>query len=138
MIGVAELQARSPHRLSLPFAPESVRAARHALEDWFDGSVDRIELVADCRLVVSELVGNAVRHARPLANGTVDVHWWCTDHELAISVTDGGSRTKPELVDAPLDALAGRGLSLVDALSRRWWVERSGTRTTVHVVLSLA
>jgi anti-sigma regulatory factor (Ser/Thr protein kinase) len=137
MADVDELQARSPYRLSLPFAPESVRAARRALEDWFNDSVDRVELVADCRLVVSELVGNAVRHARPLSGGTVDVDWRCSDHELAISVTDGGSPSTPEAVDAPTDALTGRGLSIVEALAHRWWVERSAARTTVHAVVSL-
>jgi anti-sigma regulatory factor (Ser/Thr protein kinase) len=138
MSGVDELQARSPRRLSLPFSPESVGTARHALDDWLDDSVDRQEFAADCRLVVSELVGNAVRHARPLAGGTVDVHWRCSDHELSISVTDGGAPSAPQVVDAPLDAPAGRGLSIVQALSHHWWVERSGARTTVHVVLSLA
>ena len=33
----------------------------------------------DARLVVSELVGNAVRHARPLADGTMHVAWTTVD-----------------------------------------------------------
>ena len=138
MSGADELQARGPRRLSLPFAAESVRVARRELEDWINDSVDRDEIVADCRLVLSELIGNAVRHARPLADGTVDVGWGCTDHEIAFSVTDGGSPSHPHVIDAEPDALGGRGLTIVEALSRRWWIERTALQTTVHAVLALA
>jgi hypothetical protein len=36
---------------------------------------------------------------------------------------------------APSSALAGRGMSIVEILSKRWWTERSGARSTVHAVL---
>jgi anti-sigma regulatory factor (Ser/Thr protein kinase) len=138
MSGVDELRARGPRRLSLPFTAESVGVARHALDDWFDDTLDHAEFVADCRLVVSELVGNAVRHARPLATGTVDVGWQVDDDAVAITVSDGGGPSEPAIRDVPADAVAGRGLTIVQALAHQWWVERQGSRTTVHAVLSLA
>lgn len=138
MSGAQELQARGPRRMSLPFSADSVRVARRALEDWIDDSVDHEEIVADCRLVLSELIGNAVRHARPLAGGTLDIGWGCTDHEIAFAVTDGGASSKPHVIDAELDAPGGRGLTIVDALSRRWWIERTAVRTTVHAVVAIA
>jgi anti-sigma regulatory factor (Ser/Thr protein kinase) len=124
--------------LSLPFTAESVRVARHALDDWFDDSLDHTEFVADCRLVMSELVGNAVRHARPLAGGTVDVGWQVDDDVLAITVRDGGAPSEPSIRDVAPDAVAGRGLTIVEALAHRWWVEHNGTGTTVHAVLAIA
>jgi anti-sigma regulatory factor (Ser/Thr protein kinase) len=138
MSGVDELRARGPRRMSLPFTAESVGVARHALDAWFDDTWDRGDVLADCRLVVSELVGNAVRHARPLANGTVDVGWQVDDCELAITVSDGGAPSEPMIQAAAPDDVAGRGLTIVEALAHRWWVEHQGARTTVHAVLPLA
>jgi anti-sigma regulatory factor (Ser/Thr protein kinase) len=137
MAGVDELRARGPRRLSLPFTAESVRVARHALDDWFDDALERAECVADCRLVVSELVGNAVRHARPLAGGTVDVGWQVDGDGVAITVSDGGAPSEPQVRTVETDDVAGRGLTIVEALARRWWVERNDSRTTVHAVLPI-
>jgi serine/threonine-protein kinase RsbW len=92
----------------------------------------------DARLVVSELVGNAVRHARPLADGTMQVAWVAGPTGLDIAVTDGGARTAPEKVDAGVSDLAGRGLAIVETLASRWWVESTRSRTTVHALLTLA
>jgi anti-sigma regulatory factor (Ser/Thr protein kinase) len=55
--------------LDLPFSAESARVARQHLLAWLEGHADE-ERRDDARLLVSELVGNAVRHARPLADGT--------------------------------------------------------------------
>ena len=92
----------------------------------------------DARLVVSELVGNSVRHARPLADGTMHVTWTSGDRGVDIAVTDGGALTTPERVEAGVSDLAGRGLSIVETLAARWWVESTRSRTTVHALLALA
>ena len=92
----------------------------------------------DARLVVSELVGNSVRHARPLADGTMHVAWTSSGADLDIAVTDGGALTTPERVEAGVSDLAGRGLSIVETLAARWWVESTRSRTTVHALLCLA
>ena len=84
--------------------------------------------------MVSELIGNAVRHAQPLADGTVQVAWAAGPRGIDIAVTDGGARTTPERVDAGVSDVSGRGLSIVESLSTRWWVETSRTRTTVHAL----
>ena len=126
-----------PVDLTLPFAAESAHVARERLVTWMDGlSVDDEER-DDARLVISELVGNAVRHAQPLADGTVQVAWAADANGLDISVTDGGARTTPERVEAGVSDLSGRGLSIVETLARRWWVETSRSRTTVHALLVL-
>jgi serine/threonine-protein kinase RsbW len=125
-----------PVDLALPFSPESAHVARHELVTWLDHMGDD-EGRDDARLVVSELVGNAVRHARPLADGTMVVTWTHGPKGLDIAVTDGGARTAPERVDATVSDLAGRGLSIVETLSTRWWVETTRSRTTVHALLPL-
>jgi serine/threonine-protein kinase RsbW len=127
-----------PIALQLPFSAESAAVARQQLIEWMQ-SLDAVaERRDDARLVVSELVGNAIRHARPLADGTMQVAWVAGPTGLDIAVTDGGARTAPEKVDAGVSDLAGRGLAIVETLASRWWVESTRSRTTVHALLALA
>ena len=127
-----------PVDLTLPFAAESAHVARDHLVSWLDELSVTDEDREDARLVVSELIGNAVRHAQPLADGTVQVAWAAGPRGIDIAVTDGGARTTPERVDAGVSDVSGRGLSIVESLSTRWWVETSRTRTTVHALVALA
>lgn len=126
-----------PVTLNIPFAPESAGFVRHALESWLGQRGSAPEVVADARLVATELVSNAVRHASPLGNGTMLVRWHQEDDTLILSVCDGGGRTDPRPVECGPDDLSGRGLRIVDELSARWWVERSGEVNAVHVRLPL-
>lgn len=127
-----------PVGLSLPFSAESARVARQHLLQWLNGLGDE-ERRDDARLVVSELVGNAIRHARPLEDGTMQVAWArCEQDQLDISVTDGGALTQPERVEAAAFDLAGRGLAIVESVASRWWVESDLSRTTVHAVLAFS
>jgi len=125
-----------PCALDLPFTAESAGVARAQLMAWLDG-LGGDEERDDARLVVSELVGNAVRHARPLADGTMRIAWDRTDDEIDIAVTDGGALTTPEKLDASVSDLAGRGLAIVETLASKWWVESTRSRTTVHALLAL-
>jgi anti-sigma regulatory factor (Ser/Thr protein kinase) len=124
--------------LDLPFSAESAGVARKQLVAWLRTLGAHDEARDDARLVVSELVGNAVRHARPLADGTMHVAWTSHDMAVDIAVTDGGALTTPERVEAGVSDLAGRGLSIVETLATRWWVESTHSRTTVHALLALA
>jgi len=135
---VRQTEESDPMALDLPFAAESAAVARQELLEWMRGLDARDDQRDDARLVVSELVGNAVRHARPLADGTMKVAWVAGPAGLDIAVTDGGALTTPEKVDAGVSDLAGRGLAIVETLSSRWWVESTRSRTTVHAVLTLA
>jgi len=132
----------SPMALDLPFSPESASVARHRLVEWMSSLGAADEHRDDAQLVVSELVGNAVRHARPLADGTMHVTWTTIDSSIDsgvdIAVTDGGALTTPERVEAGVSDLAGRGLSIVETLAARWWVESTRSRTTVHAQLALS
>jgi anti-sigma regulatory factor (Ser/Thr protein kinase) len=115
------------HTVDLPFDAASVREARRLLAaDAAAAGVQEPER-ADALVVVSELVGNALRHARPLENGTVRVMWRVLPDEVEVAVADGGAPTAPRADRPPFAALSGRGLGIVDALSETWGVEGAGT-----------
>ena len=121
----------------LPFAASSAGVARRQLLTWLSGLGAPEDLQEDGRLVLSELVGNAVRHASPLHDGTMVVGLSSRPEGVEISVTDGGSRTRPAALDAPVSALGGRGLSIVETLAAHWWTETEVARTSVHALLAL-
>lgn len=128
---------RAPVTLRVPFAASSVSVARQRLKTWLVDSGVRREVVDDARVVISELVGNSVRHAQPLADGDIVVSWEVNDRGLQISVTDGGSGTRPRKVNASSSALAGRGMAIVETLADSWWADRTRTTSTVHAILPL-
>jgi anti-sigma regulatory factor (Ser/Thr protein kinase) len=91
--------------------------------------------VADAALVLSELMSNAIRYARPLSNAQVLVCWKLTGRSLEIAVTDGGGPTRPYPVRSKPSEAGGRGLTIVGHLSRRWGVRSDEQGTTVWAVL---
>ena len=111
---------------------------RRALTSWLEHQQASETAVNDAKLIVTELVSNAVRHAAPLANDSMLVRWHREDDRLVVSVCDGGGSSDPVLVVASAEAERGRGLTIVDTLAERWWVQRSHGVHTVHVRLSLA
>ena len=128
---------QGPVALNLPFSVQSAGEVRRALTSWLAHQQASDAAIQDARLVATELVGNAVRHASPLANDTMLVRWRREDDDLVLSVCDGGGSGDPVLVVADPDAERGRGVAIVDALSHRWWVQRNHTVHTVHVRMSL-
>ncbi len=123
--------------LRVPFKAPSASLVRKELRTWLEEKGFTGETVDDARVVISELVGNSVRHAAPLPVNDIIVSWCVEDGDLVISVSDGGSGTSPHLVDASRSAISGRGLSIVEALAQRWWVEDRRGQTTVHVRIPL-
>ncbi|RNL81421.1 ATP-binding protein [Nocardioides marmorisolisilvae] len=128
---------QGPVALNLPFTGQSAGTVRRALTSWLQHQQASEASLNDARLVATELVSNAVRHAAPLANDSMLVRWHREHDDLVLSVCDGGGSSDPVLVVANAQAERGRGLAIVDALSQRWWVQRSHGVHTVHVRLPL-
>ncbi|WP_165372596.1 ATP-binding protein [Nocardioides iriomotensis] len=128
---------RAPVTLRVPFAASSVAVARQKLRSWLVEAGTSTETIDDARIVISELVANSVRHARPLPAGDIVVTWQVEPRGLEIAVTDGGSGTKPRTVQATSSALAGRGMAIVESLAVTWWSDHSRAQSTVHAVLAI-
>lgn len=101
---------------TLPRMPESAQAARRlvslALHLWGLGEVE------DAALVVTELMSNAVKHAR---RKSVRVTVTRLDQFLVQVAVVDLSRQLPQPRPADADADCGRGLAIVAALTNGQW-----------------
>jgi anti-sigma regulatory factor (Ser/Thr protein kinase) len=96
--------------------------ARRQLPELVDRSA-REDVGDDLDLVLSELVGNALRHA----GGVREVALASREGAVRLTVLDDDDRT-PTVREPGEDLESGRGLLLVDALSRSWGVEHDLAR----------
>jgi anti-sigma regulatory factor (Ser/Thr protein kinase) len=120
----------------LPYTPSSVAVARSRLiADLMSAGIFETA-VGDAALVVSELLSNALRHASPLPGAMVRVAWVLDGSALQVAVSDGGGLTIPRRTQASHSAVGGRGLGIVENLSRRWGIRSDERETTVWAVLS--
>lgn len=120
-------------------APASAGEVRRQLgADLADAGLPSA-VIGDATLVVSELVGNAVRYATPLPGGVLEVSWTVEPECVRLRVSDGGGPSVPARYDAGPEDVRGRGLAIVTALARSWGVEVSrnggGPMSTVWVDL---
>lgn len=118
-------------------------ARRAVVADLREQGLDE-DMVAEVAVVLSELVANAVRHARPLHDGTVRVRWQLTGGDVHLQVTDGctdGARAplRPDTTE-PGEThdlrTGGRGLRIVAGLADAWGSSRDAAgRCTVWAML---
>lgn len=120
----------------LPYAPASVAVARRRLAADLTAAGIFAGAVGDAVLVVSELLSNAIRHARPLPGASVQVEWAVDGDAVEVAVSDGGAITRPTLAQATVSSLGGRGLDIVEYLSRTWGVRTDPAGVTVWAVLA--
>ena len=81
----------------------------------------------DAVLMISELVGNSVRHAPPDEDGNVQLRLEVTDSTFRAIVIDAG--TEFEFEHATFDANSLHfGLQLVDRLADRWGLSLDGEK----------
>jgi anti-sigma regulatory factor (Ser/Thr protein kinase) len=121
----------APQTMSLGLAavPESVREARDFARTVL-GAWGLVSMYDDVRLVVSELVTNALRHSAGVpaerCGGTpIRLSLLCTGGRLTCAVTDPCDQI-PVHREPDFSAQSGRGLHLVEAFSDSWnWVPLS-------------
>ena len=104
-------------------APSTAGEVRHRLGAELAGAGIPASVVGDAALVLSELVGNSIRYARPLAGGVLEVTWAVRPDCILLRVSDGGGPSVPQRHDAGPEDVRGRGLAIVAALARDWGVE---------------
>ncbi|MEC3996573.1 ATP-binding protein [Actinacidiphila sp. DG2A-62] len=104
-----------------PQAAASVGRARRALRTVMSDWALR-ELADEAELVLSELMTNAVQHARNPA-GTVETRFSLLPggDGVRLDVYDADRERWPRMRPATADDFGGRGLHLVDELTRRRW-----------------
>ncbi len=121
------------HVVTLEAAPESVRVARELVTSYLEGILDEVT-VGSVRLLVSELASNAVRHA---AGEPYRLQLDLDPHRLRVEVIDtgpgpGSATTRAALARERLPG-GGYGLAIVDRLSTRWGIERTGESAPTRV-----
>ncbi|WP_137122694.1 ATP-binding protein [Segeticoccus rhizosphaerae] len=114
----------------LPWDPKSVPQMRRALRADLEARSITEQVISESEMVVSELVANSIRHARPLPDGSVRVHWKVKGNQVEVEVTDGGGASTPQPLPRATWVSAGRGLRIVRSLAHEWGVnDGEGTRT---------
>jgi len=119
----------------LPCVPSSVAVARGRIAAALREAGLFPTAVADAALVTSELLSNAILHARPLPDACIRVSWILTPISVEVIVSDGGSATRPRASRPSLSSIGGRGLGIVEHLCSSWGVRADERGTTVWAVL---
>lgn len=136
---VVTQQVPTSSSMSVPHGPSGAGTARRRLRSELRECGASESLIDDAVLVLSELLSNSYRHARPLDGGHQVHATWSrgADGAVTIAVTDGGGPTLPRPASPSVTARGGRGLTIITSLARDWGVheaEHSG-EVTVWVVL---
>ncbi|WP_353952081.1 ATP-binding protein [Knoellia sp. S7-12] len=118
-----------------PWGPSTVTRVRHAVvadlraRDLAEKTIDESEIV------VSELMTNAIRHARPLADGCLRVRWKVRGEVVEVEVTDGGGDSVPVPAPASVWVSSGRGLRIIRSLAHEWGVDDDKGAQTVWAAM---
>ena len=108
--------------------PASVGEARQRVVEIAGALLEESRL-ADLQLVLSEVVGNAIRHG----SSTEPILLAITPKEefLCVQITDAGSGFAPRPRATVPDENGGWGFFLIEYLTRRWGMTRENRRTRV-------
>lgn len=112
---------------TVPADPAEIAQARERIVELAEPFVDAGR-IGDLRLVISEVITNAVRHG-----GTGDMLLAITPKQqfLCIQVTDTGDGFAPRPRAYMPDEDGGFGLFLIERLTRRWGLTRENRNTRV-------
>lgn len=121
-------------RFSLAVRPGAAGEARRALRGLALPEITREDLA----LIASELVTNAVLHAGLSDADQLDVELASMADGVRLSVHDvGGGFTPGSLQEGAALRPGGRGLLIIDALSKAWGVETDAEGCTVWCDLAV-
>lgn len=110
--------------LRLPSSPLAAGAARNAvgaLAPFLDPFV-----IENLQLLISELVGNCVRHASLRRQDAIELSMRASPDTILVEVADGGrgfgGHRPPASVRPSADLASGWGFVLVDRIATRWGI----------------
>jgi serine/threonine-protein kinase RsbW len=107
----------------LPGRPEAAAGAR----DWAAKILAGYPAADDAIAVLNELFVNAVQHSiSGQPGGTIEVRLTVTAASVLAEVVDEGPLGVPAVISRDTLAERGRGLVLVDALTKAWGSSRPG------------
>jgi anti-sigma regulatory factor (Ser/Thr protein kinase) len=110
---------------ALQARPVSVADARSHVRDKLHGLLGSQRL-AEAELLTSELVTNAVRHARLKEGDPIGLEIDVDSDTVHVAVVDGGTGFDfGKLLEEPGDRRGGWGLYLVHKVSDRWGIDAS-------------
>jgi anti-sigma regulatory factor (Ser/Thr protein kinase) len=115
--------------LELEGTPGAAAAARKALDHLAGTLPDR--RLRDVRLLVSELVTNAVRHAGLRTEDRIRLLVKRSDAVLRVEVHDPGTGFVLRAPEPDPARASGWGLYLVEELADRWGMEGAGPGTQI-------
>jgi anti-sigma regulatory factor (Ser/Thr protein kinase) len=108
--------------------PSARLHARHVVWEW-----GLRALADDAEVVVSELVTNAIQASRAVTHAAIRL-WLAADRMQVVICVWDASPQPPVRMDAADDAENGRGLVLVEALSKQWgWFPAESGSPQAHV-----
>ena len=107
---------------SLPPAPAAATTARTQVTERLAASLGQ-QVLEDVRLLVTELITNALRHGALTPGDRVSVKASVDRGVVRLEVTDPGRDGDVEIRE-PGPRGGGYGLFLVERLARRWGVDR--------------
>lgn len=137
--GNAAATTRPSATVRLPFKPSTPSIARTKLAGFLTVHRASSSVIDDALIVLSEMVANAVAHGQPSDDGTMELAWTIDPERqlLEISVHDDGQGGSLRPIDFDEDSLSGRGLSIINRVADRWWVDMSaGTRVGAELPLA--
>jgi anti-sigma regulatory factor (Ser/Thr protein kinase) len=101
----------------LPRTGQAPGIARRRLVEWFAAELDRLEL-QNAKLLVSELVTNAVIHGR----GRIELHALLEQDRLRVEVINEGPGFMPAVRERDHDTRDRWGLRVVEEQASRWGI----------------
>jgi anti-sigma regulatory factor (Ser/Thr protein kinase) len=127
--------ASDKRTLRVQWAPSAAPRIRKELVEDLLGRGVAHEVIDEAEIVVAELVANAVRHAKPLSDGAIRVHWKVKNNVVEVEVSDGGGLTAPRPSPPTTWGPNGRGLRIVRSLAHEWGVVEDPNGRTVWASL---
>ena len=112
--------------IEVPVEPEAPAVAREVVALALVGVPVAEDRIDDLRLLTSEVVTNAIRHAGLEAGDSIGLAVDVSDERVRVNVADDGPGFEPADVEGPLPGkIGGWGLLLVKQLSDAWGVIRN-------------